>query len=333
MLGMRCGFRRWNDNLMKLIANSILGTKLRISFCAGLLLAAALSVRVWAQFTTARLNGTVVDASGLALVGVTIHVEQIGTGYSQSTTTGTSGEYLFPSLPVGVYRVTATMTGFKSYIQRGIELAVGQAVTVPIHMELGSIVQNITVTANASMVTTDSAALGQLIDQKEVVELPLSSRYVQQLVFLTPGASNVTANYCAANCEGGVFPSEQYAKVNGAGANGVSYQLDGADFNDTYINTNLPLPNPILILPQSRTLDSASGFLFSSGVSSLMHSTMSTSVCPATYRTVWASVRSVVRADRAPTVDRHLMELLNPGPWSSGSKRRSKPGLQCELSL
>ena len=229
---------------MKKIANWTLGTKACMSFCAGLLLAAPLGVPAWAQFTTARLNGTVVDGAGLALVGATIQVEQVGTGYSQSATTGASGEYLFPSLPVGAYKVTATMTGFKSYIQQGIELAVGQAVTVPIHMELGLVVQNVTVTANASMVTTDSAALGQLIDQKQVVELPLSSRYVQQLVFLTPGASNVTANYCAANCEGGVFPSEQYAKVNGAGANGVSYQLDGADFNDTYINTNLPLPNP-----------------------------------------------------------------------------------------
>ena len=54
----------------------------------------------------------------------------------------------------------------------------------------------------------------------------------------------MTSNYCAANCEGGVFPDQQYAKINGAGANGVSYQLDGANYNDTYINTNLPFPNP-----------------------------------------------------------------------------------------
>ena len=109
---------------------------------------------------------------------------------------------------------------------------------------MGAVAQEITVTGNASLVTTNSATLGQLVDQKQVAELPLNGRYAQQLVFLVPGAENATANYCAANCEGGVFPSEQYAKVNGAGANGVSYQVDGADFNDTYINTNLPFPNP-----------------------------------------------------------------------------------------
>jgi hypothetical protein len=211
---------------------------------SGLLLLAGSGAPAWAQFTTARLNGSVVDSSGTAIAGVTVTVGQVGTGYTQSTTTSASGEYLFPSLPVGNYQIGVTMTGFKTYLQKGVVLAVGQAVTVPIRLEVGAVVQQVTVTANASLVTTDSATLGQLINQKEIVELPLNDRYVQQLVFLTPGAANVTANYCAANCEGGVFPSEQYAKVNGAGANGVSYQLDGADFNDTYINTNLPFPNP-----------------------------------------------------------------------------------------
>jgi hypothetical protein len=111
-------------------------------------------------------------------------------------------------------------------------------------MQVGLVQQSVMVTANASLVTTDSATVGQLISEQEVAGLPLNGRYAQQLVFLVPGAANVTANYCASNCEGGVFPDEQYAKINGAGANGVSYQLDGANYNDTYINTNLPFPNP-----------------------------------------------------------------------------------------
>jgi hypothetical protein len=102
----------------------------------------------------------------------------------------------------------------------------------------------VVVTENSSLVTTDSPTVGQLIDQREINQLPLNGRDVQQLVFLAPGTTNVTANYCAANCEGGVFPTEQYAKVNGGGANGVNYLLDGVDANDTYINANVPFPNP-----------------------------------------------------------------------------------------
>jgi len=210
----------------------------------GLLLVCGFSMPMLAQFTTARLSGTVLDPSGLGLAGATVIVKDELTAYTRDTTTGSSGEYLFPSLPVGNYQITVTMTGFASYVQKGIALQVGQSVSLPIQMKLGAVAQQVTVIADASMVTTDSATLGQLIDQKQVVELPLNGRYAQQLVFLVPEAENATANYCAANCEGGVFPSEQYAKVNGAGANGVSYQVDGADFNDTYINTNLPFPSP-----------------------------------------------------------------------------------------
>jgi outer membrane receptor protein involved in Fe transport len=123
-------------------------------------------------------------------------------------------------------------------------LSVNQAASQDVQLQVGMVEQQVVVNANSSLVTTDSATVGQLIDEKEIEELPLNGRYVQELVFLAPGTTNVTANYCAANCEGGVFPSEQYAKVNGGGANGVNYLLDGVDANDTYINANVPFPNP-----------------------------------------------------------------------------------------
>jgi hypothetical protein len=235
-----------------------LDTYRRVCLFMGLVLATGLGTHAWAQFTTARLGGTVVDPSGLTLGGATVTVQNELTAYKQDTTTSSSGEYLFPVLPVGNYQITVTMTGFVSYIQKGIVLQVGQSVSLPVQMKLGTVAQQVTVTADASMVTTDSATLSQLIPQKQVAELPLNGRYAQQLVFLVPGAANVTANYCAANCEGGVFPSEQYAKVNGAGANGVSYQVDGADFNDTYINTNLPFPNPDAIQELNLVTDNMS---------------------------------------------------------------------------
>jgi outer membrane receptor protein involved in Fe transport len=134
--------------------------------------------------------------------------------------------------------------GYTRYVQKGIVLSVGQAATQDVQLQVGKVAEQMVVTANPTMVTTDSATVGQLIDQREISELPLNGRDVQELVFLAPGTTNVTANYCAANCEGGVFPSEQYAKVNGGGANGVNYLLDGVDANDTYINANVPFPNP-----------------------------------------------------------------------------------------
>jgi hypothetical protein len=213
-------------------------------FFLGLILVLVAAVPLWAQFTTARLSGLITDPSGAVLVGATVTVRDLGTGYTQTKKSTSDGQYLFSSLPVGTYQITVSMAGYKSYVQKGIVLSVDQAAALNVQLQVGMVAQEVVVTANSSLVTTDSATVGQLINQKEIVELPLNGRYVQELVFVAPGTTNVTSNYCAANCEGGVFPSEQYAKVNGGGANGVNYLLDGVDANDTYINTNVPFPNP-----------------------------------------------------------------------------------------
>ena len=198
----------------------------------------------WAQYTTARLSGIITDPSGAVVAGAAITVQDVGTGYTQATKSTSVGQYLFPSLPVGNYQITVSVSGYTQYVQKGIVLSVGQAATQDVRLQVGMVSQQVVVTENPSLVTTDSATVDQLINQREISQIPLNGRDVQQLVFLAPGTTNVTANYCAANCEGGVFPSEQYAKVNGGGANGVNYLLDGVDANDTYINTNVPFPNP-----------------------------------------------------------------------------------------
>ena len=197
-----------------------------------------------AQSTTAQLSGTVTDNAGSAVAGAAITVEQIAIGFKQTGKTGPGGEYLFPSLPVGRYELTIEMPGFNTYVQNGIVLTVGLAASQNITLHVGAVTQQVTVVANPSMVTTQSASIGQLVNQKSMVGLPLNGREAQQLVFLIPGAVNVSSQYCGFNCEGGVLPGEQYAKINGGGSNGVYYLLDGVDYNDSYVNANLPFPNP-----------------------------------------------------------------------------------------
>jgi hypothetical protein len=199
---------------------------------------------LFAQFTTASLSGAVTDRAALAIPDAVVTIKNVESAFTQTTKTGPEGEYRFPNLPVGNYEMTVTRTGFTTYIQNGITLSVNQSASQNVQLQVGSLVQEITVESGASLVTTDSPSVGQLINQKNIVDLPLNGREVQQLVFLAPGATNVTAHYCGAACEGGVFPGEQYAKINGSGSNGVNYQLDGVDYNDTYINSNLPFPNP-----------------------------------------------------------------------------------------
>lgn len=229
---------------MKRKFQNLLPARWLMCFSLGLILFFASTMVMWAQYTTARFSGIVSDPSGAVVAGATVAVRDLGTGYTQTTNTTSAGQYLFPSLPVGTYQITVSMAGYTQYVQKGIVLSVDQAASLNVRLQVGMVAQQVVVTANSSLVTTDSATVGQLIDQREISQLPLNGRDVQQLVFLAPGTTNVTSSYCAANCEGGVFPTEQYAKVNGGGANGVNYLLDGVDANDTYINTNVPFPNP-----------------------------------------------------------------------------------------
>ncbi|MGO8787632.1 MAG: TonB-dependent receptor domain-containing protein [Terriglobia bacterium] len=199
---------------------------------------------LWAQYTTASLGGRVVDSSGAVVPGAKVTAENVATGYSRTTTSGSTGEYLIPNLPVGDYRLSVQKEGFTTYVQGGITLTVNETATQNVQLQVGAVSQQVTVGANAELVTTQSATLGQLVNQQSIVDLPLNGREVQQLVFLGAGTTDVTSHYCGANCEGGTIPGQQYAKVNGSISNGVNYQMDGVDNNDTYINVNLPFPNP-----------------------------------------------------------------------------------------
>jgi hypothetical protein len=228
------------------MGNRILG---RAQCKSALLFSLLLLTVMWAttaiaQYTTARLSGTVQDKTGASVPGATVIVEQEGTGYKQEVKSGAAGEYLFPSLPVGSYQLTVEMAGFNTYVQKGIGLEIGQAASQKVTLAVGAITQQVTVEGSSNEVTTDDAAISQVIDEKSMESMPMNGREAQQLVFLVPGAVDVSEQNCGANCEGGVLPGEQYAKVNGGGANGVYYLLDGVDYNDMYINTNLPFPSP-----------------------------------------------------------------------------------------
>lgn len=216
-----------------------------IIFCtAALIISLLAGIPLFAQYTTASLSGRVEDPSGAVIPGASVTVKNINTGRTRSAETGDQGRYSFPALPVGTYELSVEKTGFQTYSQSGLVLSVNQSATQNVTMTIGATTQHVNVSGNAPLVTTNSAATGQLVNQQSIVNLPLNGRQAQSLVFLIPGATDVTNNYCGVGCEGGAYPGEQYAYVNGGGPNGVNYQMDGADNNDTYMNTNLPFPNP-----------------------------------------------------------------------------------------
>jgi hypothetical protein len=118
--------------------------------------------------------------------------------------------------------------GFTKFVQQGITLTVDQPASVPVRLQIGSVQEQITVAADAQLINTESGTVGQVINSKKIVDLPLDGRQPQTLLFLAAGTVNETGNYCLVNCQGGVYPGEQDANVNGAGPRGVNYQMDAA---------------------------------------------------------------------------------------------------------
>lgn len=190
--------------------------------------------------STAQISGTVTDQSGGVLPGVDITVTQTGTGFTRSAVTDDTGGYTLPNLPVGPYRLEAALSGFRTYVQTGIVLTVNATPAINIVLALGELSEQISVSANATMVETRSTGVGQLIENQRVLELPLNGRQVTDLLLLSPGVT--------VNTTGGFASSRNYPtvpiSVAGGSPGSTVYIMDGANHNDPGTNFNLPVPFP-----------------------------------------------------------------------------------------
>ena len=139
---------------------------------------------VWAQ-ATAQISGTVKDQSGAVLPGVEIHVTQTETGVVRDAVTNETGSYVLPNLPIGPYRLEASLPGFRTYAQTGIVLQVNSSPTVNVVLEVGQVTEQVEVQANAALVETRNAGVGPVMENTRILELPLNGRAMIDLVALS----------------------------------------------------------------------------------------------------------------------------------------------------
>ena len=199
--------------------------------------------------SVSQISGTVRDASGAAVPGAAVTATQADTGLTRTTETDASGSYLLPSLPIGPYRIEVKKQGFTTYIQSGIVLQVATAPTIDSVLKVGAVSESIQVEAAATMVETHSTGVGQVVNQQQVVELPLNGRQITQLITLAGGANAVQSGFGQAPSSGNLissknYPNEALVSVGGGMLNGTTYMLDGGTHNDVFNNLNLPLPFP-----------------------------------------------------------------------------------------
>ena len=195
------------------------------------------STAVWAQ-STAQISGRVSDQSGAVLPGVEVTATQADTGLTRTVVTNETGSYTMPNLPIGPYRLEATLPGFRTFAQTGIVLAVGSNPLINVSLEVGQVSETVEVQADAALVETRATGVGQLIDNVRVLELPLNGRQVTELIILSGAAVGGGAQTTSRT-----WPTDSIS-VGGGLNNGLTYLLDGGTHNDPYGNLNLPLPFP-----------------------------------------------------------------------------------------
>jgi Carboxypeptidase regulatory-like domain/TonB dependent receptor len=206
-------------------------------------------IRGIAQSDTARLQGTITDPQGAAINGATVTVTSIETGRATTATTNDLGYYTVSALPPGHYRVEVQQKGFKKVV-RELELQVSQVGVADLQLQVGEVTESVTVESGSPVIDPADSAIGEVVETRQITELPLNGRNFTQLATLVPGASrgiptgSNSATGVNNNAETFRFGEEGGASlaVNGLRPQANNFILDGIDNNESLVNTIVFFP-------------------------------------------------------------------------------------------
>src|SRR5216684_7453367 len=173
------------------------------------------------QSESATLSGRVTDPSGSAVVGTEVVLTNTDTNVEIRTKTNGAGLYVFTGVHPGKYRVAAGATGFKVLIKEGLVLHVQDELAENFSLNLGTVSETVTVTADATRVNTTDATVSTVVDRQFAENLPMNGRSLQTLIQLTPGTVVTPSNFN----DGGQF------SINGQRAASNYWMVDGVSAN------------------------------------------------------------------------------------------------------
>ncbi len=193
----------------------------RQSLCLGIALFLALvPFAPGQQLDTALIVGTVTDATGAVIPGVTLTFNHIATGTAYTSGTNAEGNYRSNPLRIGEYLVIAEAAGFRTYSGSGISLSIGDVRQLDIALEVGAVTEVIEVEASAPLLQTSEAAAGTVIENRQIVDLPLNGRDYLQLAVISSGT---------------VMSRGQGVSIGGQRGTEVNFVIDGMDNNNQSI--------------------------------------------------------------------------------------------------
>jgi hypothetical protein len=189
-----------------------------------------------AQTTSTEILGTVSDSSGAVIAGARVTLLRVATGEHRETVTDSTGNYSFPLIDIGDYALTVKAAGFTSQERKGIALQLQQKARINFELTVGETRESVEVVGAAIELKTDDAAVGQVIDNKRIVELPLNGRNISGLAVLTPGVQFGFAR-TGVDGSGGQIPGRM-VQVSANGQRAVNQQvtMDGVSITGAQVN-------------------------------------------------------------------------------------------------
>jgi hypothetical protein len=170
------------------------GRPIMVVAMLGVIFLLAGGVALHAQVTTASILGQITDPSGLGVPGARVTARNVATGVEGTVTADEGGKYLLSSLQPGTYDVNATATGFKTDVKAAIVLQVNQGTSLDFQLQVGSSIERVTVSGTSALLETATSAVGTVVGEREVLDLPLNGRQFTELIALSPGASPVNVS-------------------------------------------------------------------------------------------------------------------------------------------
>ncbi len=207
--------------------------------CLFLCLLAVISSRAIGQSTGGRVLGRVLDPSGAVVPDVALTLTNDDSGKALAVQSSKTGDYIFPAVPVGTYRLEAQTQGFQNFTATGILVNLNATVTYDVKLTVGANTQAVEVTAEAPLVDTTTTQLGAVINERAVQNLPLNSRDTYQLLQLQPGVQGVGGSdlFYGSDKPGAV-------SVNGGRGRSNNFSVNGGDGNDLFVNSPGIEPSP-----------------------------------------------------------------------------------------
>jgi Carboxypeptidase regulatory-like domain len=193
---------------------------------------------------TGALTGNITDPAGAVVPDVQVKVTNQATGETRTVVSQSNGAYTVPLLPPGSYRLQFSKTGFKAAVKTELQVNVTETARLDVQLETGGVAEQVTITADAQLLQTESSALGRVTDRELVTNLPLVTRNYTQIVTLSPGiAAGVTRGDSP-----GQGDNQGDFIAHGGFARDNNFQMNGVQINDLQssgvFSGGFAIPNP-----------------------------------------------------------------------------------------